>query len=436
MNTVLHPEVDGLDVAQCGQAIERVCNSQEIRRAARLRDFLHYVAQRTFDNPGSPVSEQEIGVKVFGRPPDYDTSIDNIVRVNASELRKRIAAYFAAEGAHEPIWFEIPRGSYAPRFMPRPVADASPLAAQRPLEALTAASTSGSGGHRSVALVATLLLLLVALTGVSIWLALDLRAARRAVDPWRSEPTLNALWSPLLDGQRITDVVLADTSFELAEDVLGHRVPLKDYLNRSYVDELNHADLPGPIREEMAIVVTRSDGSFGDFGVATRILALGPNLDHLRMDYARTLRPRALKTDNLVIIGSSYSNPWASLFDSRLNFLVKAGANRQQMFVENTHPLAGEESTYAAPTDSLDSIGYSVVASLPGEDNQGEVLLIEGTTAEATEAAGEFVTSEARLKQLQSLLHTKRLGHFEVLLRTTKLAGTPLSAEIVRYRQH
>lgn len=68
--------------------------------------------------------------------------------------------------------------------------------------------------------------------------------------------------------------------------------------------------------------------------------------------------------------------------------------------------------------------------------SQGEVLLIEGTTAEATETAGEFVTSEARLKQLQSLTDAKRLGHFEVLLRSTKLAGTPLSAEIVKYRQH
>jgi len=46
------------------------------------------------------------------------------------------------------------------------------------------------------------------------------------------------------------------------------------------------------------------------------------------------------------------------------------------------------------------------------------------------------VTSEVRLKQLQSRMRTKRLGHFEVLLRTTKLAGTPLSAEILGFREH
>jgi len=439
MSTVLHPEVDGIDAAQCSKVIERVCNSPEIRRAPRLRDFLHYVSQRTFDSPGSPVTEHEIGVNVFGRPAGYDTSIDNIVRVNASEVRKRIAAYFAAEGPQEPIWFEIPRGSYTPRFMPRPATEALPTALEKPLSALHSASSQEpgvAGNRRSTSLIAIVAILLVGLAGVSVWLALSLSSARRAVDPWRSQSSLSGLWSPILDGQRVTDVVLADTSFEFAQDVLGHPVPLTDYLNRSYVEELKHVDLPPALRDDIAIMLTRSDGSFGDFGVATRILALAPNSDRLRLDYARTLRPRALKTDNLVLIGSSYSNPWTSLFDDRLNFLVKTGANRQQMSVENRHPLAGEESSYAAPPDALDSIGYSVVASLPGEDNQGEVLLIEGTTAEATEAAGEFVTSEARLKQLQSRTRAKHLGHFEVLLRTTKLAGTPLSAEIVGFRDH
>jgi hypothetical protein len=437
MNVAAPPEIDGLDTAQCMGVIERVCSSAEVRRAARLRDFLHYVSRHAVESPGVPVTEQEIGIKVFGRPADYDTSIDNIVRVNASELRKRIAAYFTSEGAHEPIWFEIPRGSYTPRFLPHtePKPKPEPVILTPP-PISTPIQQEPAKPRIPTFLLTTVLFTIIALVAACTWLILNLRSARKAIAPWRSETALNNFWSPILDGPRTTDVVLADTSFEFAQDVLGHRISLKDYLSRSYEDELRAANLPPALQTEATTVLARSDGSFGDFAVAHKILSLAPDTDHLRLDYARTLRPRALKTDNLVIIGSSYSNPWTSLFEDILNFLVTTGSDRQQMSVENRNPHAGEQKIYTAPTGAVDSIGYSVIASLPGEGGQGDVLLIEGTTAEATEAAGEFLTSNARLNQLQSLMHVQRLTHFEVLLRTTKLAGTPLSAEIIGIRQY
>ena len=67
------------------------------------------------------IHEQEVGHKVFGRPRDYDTGSDNIVRVHASMLRKRLEQYFAEDGAAEPVIVEIPRGNYAPVFHERAV---------------------------------------------------------------------------------------------------------------------------------------------------------------------------------------------------------------------------------------------------------------------------------------------------------------------------
>lgn len=110
-----------LDRTQCSDLLERVASSVELKRAARLREFLRYVGQRWLEEDNVQISEQEIGVQVFGRPVNYDTSIDNIVRVNASELRKRITTYFSSEGAEEPILIEIPRGSYTPHFHLRSV---------------------------------------------------------------------------------------------------------------------------------------------------------------------------------------------------------------------------------------------------------------------------------------------------------------------------
>ncbi len=99
--------------------VDRVAASRYINKSARLRDLLLYLCDRVFEGLAEEIHEQEIGHKVFGRPPDYDTSSDNIVRVHVSMLRKRLEQYFGSEGAHEPVILEIPRGNYTPVFRER-----------------------------------------------------------------------------------------------------------------------------------------------------------------------------------------------------------------------------------------------------------------------------------------------------------------------------
>src|SRR5215475_9510687 len=105
----IHPE-------DCWKVMERAAASSQLKRAARAREFLFYVATKSLKEGTTEVHEQEIGHAVFGRDKDYETSLDNIVRVSATDLRKRIDGYFATEGADEPLIFEIPRGSYSPVF--------------------------------------------------------------------------------------------------------------------------------------------------------------------------------------------------------------------------------------------------------------------------------------------------------------------------------
>src|SRR5580700_6534351 len=101
---------------ECWALLDRITASSQLRRAPRLREFLLYVSRRSLGDGRGQVHEQEIGVEVFGRSDTYDTSVDNIVRANATELRKRIDAYFNSEGSHEKMVMEIPRGSYVPVF--------------------------------------------------------------------------------------------------------------------------------------------------------------------------------------------------------------------------------------------------------------------------------------------------------------------------------
>src|SRR5689334_2887496 len=99
--------------------VERIAASRYLSRSARLRDLLLYLASSVVENEAEEIHEQEVGHRVFGRPADYDTANDNIVRVHASMLRKRLEQYFASEGAGEPLILEIPKGNYAPVFRER-----------------------------------------------------------------------------------------------------------------------------------------------------------------------------------------------------------------------------------------------------------------------------------------------------------------------------
>ena len=99
--------------------LSRVAASASFAKAARLRELLLYLAECSLRTPQTSLTEQQIGIAVFNRLPGYDTAADTIVRVQVSEVRKRLKYFFASEGIREPIVIELPRGSYVLNFYRR-----------------------------------------------------------------------------------------------------------------------------------------------------------------------------------------------------------------------------------------------------------------------------------------------------------------------------
>ena len=66
--------------------------------------------------------ERMIGAEMFGRPIDYDTANDAVVRVKANEVRRRLAQYYSEEGAgQDAVRIELPTGSYVPELHREPI---------------------------------------------------------------------------------------------------------------------------------------------------------------------------------------------------------------------------------------------------------------------------------------------------------------------------
>src|ERR1700743_3569273 len=71
------------------ELVSRIVASPTFARSERLSTLLTYVCDMTLKGREGELNEQRIGHAVFGRSPDYDSSVDGIVRTPASRLRPR-----------------------------------------------------------------------------------------------------------------------------------------------------------------------------------------------------------------------------------------------------------------------------------------------------------------------------------------------------------
>ena len=98
------------------RALELVISSDAFAGSKRCQDFLRLVVERALAGELDALSERIIGVEMFGRPADYDTSNDAIVSVRATEVRKRLAQYYREAVITPVVRIELPPGSYIPEF--------------------------------------------------------------------------------------------------------------------------------------------------------------------------------------------------------------------------------------------------------------------------------------------------------------------------------
>jgi hypothetical protein len=111
-----HQITSGLEDDARWQLVQQIVDSPQFTRAPRLSQFLLYIVSKSVQGRAHEVTEQQIGVHVFGRPHGYRTADDNIVRSYARQLRKRLSEYFASEGSESSLYIEIPLGGYLPLF--------------------------------------------------------------------------------------------------------------------------------------------------------------------------------------------------------------------------------------------------------------------------------------------------------------------------------
>ncbi|MCX6627682.1 MAG: hypothetical protein NTW28_08645, partial [Candidatus Solibacter sp.] len=96
--------------------VARITQSPPLVSSPSLCRFLRYIVQETLAGRALGIKEQVLGLEVFDRGQDFNPRLDPIVRVQARNLRSRLAVYYAGPGTADPIRIELPKGTYVPVF--------------------------------------------------------------------------------------------------------------------------------------------------------------------------------------------------------------------------------------------------------------------------------------------------------------------------------
>lgn len=81
----------------------------------RSRHLLQFLVDAALDGRLAELQEQNIGVAVFGRSPEFDAAADAIVRISMTDVRKRLSDFYET-GPDSAVRIDIEAGSFVPEF--------------------------------------------------------------------------------------------------------------------------------------------------------------------------------------------------------------------------------------------------------------------------------------------------------------------------------
>jgi hypothetical protein len=402
------------------QLVRRVAESAAFQHAWRAREMLVFICEWALRTPERPPREQDIAVAVFGRD-DFDSSIDPLVRVQASTMRVKLYQYFAEEGAGEPTIIDVPKGGYAAVFRPRSTLDDQDDSAPEVAPAPTTV-------RRTPPALAAACLVLAALCAL---LFAQLRAARRPSG--KLTPGLESLWRPLAANGRPTVLVLGDSGLAFFLETT-HR-----WLSAAEYQRWQFRDKPPPEQQGASLalaqrVLDQPSTDIGDARLAHRygliVNALGGTGEVV---YAREVTADAFKGGNLILSGPRRANPWVEPFEDEVAFRALFDKGTNSAYFDNRAPQAGEPGRFGHSVEH----GHCRVAFLAKADGTSRVLMLTGTDVAATRAGTQLVLDEAALLDLGRALGVPTGGAlppFELMLRVAAGVDGPGAAERVALR--
>lgn len=376
--------------------LERVLNSRHFRGSRRCQILLRHVTEQTLAGDTLALKERTLGINVFGRTSDYDTSQDPVVRATAAEIRKKLAQYYQ-EPAHEAEpRIELSPGSYVPEFHLNGVNGKTTAPAPRPWYRARIAAIGAV-----VALAALALSLL--------W------------PGWRRSD-VERFWGPTLHapgpilicvGQPIAYNLRSTQAQDLIQGFGGPQ-PVRESNADEAIPKKDLVILPDRyVALGDALCLVRLTALFERYGKAYRI----------RGEHSTSF---ADLRENPAVLIAAFDNQWTLRTAGQRFTFSKDSAHDTDMVRDAQHPentewkLTGAWPYWEVPND------YAIVSRVRDVNSDRPLVIAAGITQYGTMATGEFLTTPEYLSDAISKLprdwQTKNL---QIVLRVPVVRGTP-----------
>ena len=398
----------------------RVASSRNFKSSPRLRDLLLYVAECAIRDAPEDATEQQIGMKVFGRPAGYNSSEDSIVRSHARLLRQKLAVYFESEGADEELRIDVPKGHYLLVFTSRP----SPVLAAAPVivrtldmerlesheapDAVLPPSAHTSAQPRRWLLWIGLGLVAAALTLFAVVLLSGSRVNR----------SVATLWRPFLTGD--PPLLIYSNGVFVGDSKSGMRY--------ATLQEIQNPPGDGHLIDHYT-GIGEADGVYE----LTRLFDAAHATFILKRSHLVTWDEA--KQRNLIFIGSPAENLAVQALPSNAEFTLFSSPEASGY--HNNHPRPGELANYVRPEHPL-TRDYAIISFLPGMQSGKKIMWLSGLTTLGTQAAVEFASRPDGAAELLKAARGSdgKVRTFEALLETTIIGGVPLEVRLVTVHVH
>ncbi len=162
---------------------------------------------------------------------------------------------------------------------------------------------------------------------------------------WDRKTPTDKLWSQLFRSDQNTIIVPADVSLVLAQLITGHPVDLAEYASGRYKSV---ASCDAPCDRRLAQEVeSRRYTSMTDLEFAAALACLPEALpNRTQMRYVRDLQLEDFKQSNLIMAGSLDADPWLSVVQKEMNFILHDDLSTGPLRIENVKLKAHEKKEY------------------------------------------------------------------------------------------
>ena len=400
---------DRLDV---DAQVERILQHPLFHQSKRLPAFLRYIVNESLrEGSEGAVKERTVGVEVFGRRPDYDNNIDPIVRVTATELRKKLAQYYYEDGHSDEIRIELPPGSYLPKFrrsasedaaQEKVVDDAVPAYDEPPAFATPQVEHAG-----------------------------DIPDEPRTEV---LEPRQSSLWPWLFAALLLADVVVGGV---LARWYWNQKhSPLDSFWTQVegnsrvlIVMPVIGSDNTKGAAADLRSVSVRPNLSLEDTNIAVRIAGQLERHDaHYKLASSAEVTFDEIRSGPAVLIGA-LDNIWTTRLMQKLPFVFEeAPDHRTGRIVDTT---SGGNRIWSVDIDmphTRIAHDYGIVARYTNQMTGEPVVVIAGISSQGTQAAGELLSS-SEFEAIRGIAAQSR--NFEIVIDTEAIDGQAGRPQIV-----